>query len=245
MNNRNIHFALLLLILSAAVTGHCQEQTSQHQPLVLTGYGLFDTHYATGSVGGGALMLDWRVAPVFQLSGGVEYASSNRISAKLEGEATLLTTAKQYRLTLVNSYLWRHFPSLKIQEFTSALQLGWHARHVDLHLGLCNRYIAELVQRRNGGEGTILEPLNVLFAAEGWWNNRLAPHQWNVGVRWSNYNDFIIERVANWFFSVKGCYRLNEGTELIAEAGIHPVGSLNLTASYDGFYIHLGARHSF
>ena len=54
-------------------------------------------------------------------------------------------------------------------------------------------------------------------------------------------HDFIIERVANWFFSTKALYRLPDGTRLYAEVGIHPVGSLNLTASYDGWYLHLGA----
>jgi acyl-ACP thioesterase len=167
----------------------------------------------------------------------VEY----RIAAKLGGMATLLTTNKGQRLTLENSYLWRHYPSLNMQEFTGALQVGWYARHVNLHLGLCNRYHAELVLRNNGGMGTVLEPMNVMFAAEGWWYNQLAPHQWNVGLRWSNYNDFIIERVANWFFSAKAWYRLPENTAFYAEVGLHPVGSLNLTASYDGWFLHLGA----
>ena len=246
MKHRNTPL-VLALILTMALTvpaANGQEQTPAHSPLTLTGYGFFDTHYATGSLGGGALMLDWQVAPAFQLGGGIEYASSNRISAKLNGEATLFTTAKKQRLTLENNYLWRHFPSLNLQEFTGALQLGWHARHADLHMGLCNRYTAELVQRSNGGMGTVFEPLNVLFAAEGWWNNRLDTHPWNVGARWSNYNDFIIERVANWFFSVKGYYLLHDGTALIAEAGVHPVGSLNLTASYDGFYFHIGAKRT-
>ena len=172
---------------------------------------------------------------------GAEYASSNRISTRLTGQATLLTTPLQQRLTLENSYLWRHFPALNLQEFTGALQIGWYARHLNLHLGLCNRYIAELVQRNNGGQGTVFEPMNVMFAIEGWWHNSLVPSQWNIGLRWSNYNDFIIERVANWFFSAKALYRLPDSTRLYAEVGIHPVGSLNLTASYDGWFLHLGA----
>ena len=241
MKHRAIPLALALLLAMAAPAGRCQEQTSDRQPLALTGYGFFDTHYATGSVGGGALLLDWRVAPSFRLGGGMEYASMGRIAARLAGEATLFTSAKNGRLTLRNSYLWRHFPSLDIQEFTGALQVGWLTRHADLYMGLCNRYMADLVLRRGGGMGTVFEPLNVLFAVEGWWNNRVEESRWNVGVRWSNYNDFVIERVANWFFSVKGCYALPGNTTLIAEAGVHPVGSLNLTASYDGFYLHLGA----
>ena len=235
----------LLLLLTASATAICQEQPAPSHPLTLTGYGFYDFHYATGDLGGGALMLDWQAAPAFRLGIGAEYASNNRISARLTGESTLLTTSLQQRLTLENSYLWRHFPALNLQEFTGALQIGWHARHLNLHLGLCNRYTAELVQRSNGGSGTIFEPMNVMFAAEGWWNNRLTPQQWNIGLRWSNYNDFIVERVANWFFSAKALYLLPKNTHLYAEVGIHPVGSLNLTASYDGWFLHLGAIRTF
>lgn len=231
----------LLLLLIAAPAATSQTPSPKVHPLALTGYGFYDFHYATGGIGGGALILDWNVSPTFRLGIGAEYASTNRIAARLSGEATLFTSSKGQRLTLENSYLWRHFPSINLQEFTGALQLGWHARHVNLNLGLCNRYMAELVQRSNGGMGTVFEPMNVMFAAEGWWHNLLSPSPWNIGLRWSNYNDFIIERVANWFFSTKALYRLPDGTRLYAEVGIHPVGSLNLTASYDGWYLHLGA----
>ena len=77
-------------------------------PVRVVGYGFYDYHYATDGVGGGALMADWRVSQTFSLGAGVEYASSNRIAAKLGGSATLLTTKKGQRLTLENSYLWRH-----------------------------------------------------------------------------------------------------------------------------------------
>jgi len=153
---------LIMLMLSMPKV-YCQEQTPGSHGLTLVGYGLYDFHYATGGIGGGALILDWQAAPSFKLGIGAEYASSNRISTRLNGEATLLTTKKMQRLTLENGYLWRHFPSLNLQEFTSSLQLGWHARHANLHLGLCNRYTAALVQRTDGGAGTIFEPMNVML----------------------------------------------------------------------------------
>ncbi|MBQ6068879.1 MAG: hypothetical protein IJK84_05190 [Bacteroidales bacterium] len=257
MNIKKQIFAALLMIMvgihgSTPLWGQVEEVQGSTSlpiegvhgstPIRVVGYGFYDYHYATDGVGGGALMADWRVSQTFSLGAGVEYASSNRIAAKLGGMATLLTTSKGQRLTLENGYLWRHYPSLDQQEFTSALQLGWRARHADLHLGLCNRYSAALVQRTEGGMGTVFEPMNVMFAIEGWWNNHTQPQQWNVGVRWSNYNDFVVERVANWFFSAKGYYTLNDGTRLNAEVGVHPVGSLNLTASYDGWFMHLGAE---
>ena len=61
-------------------------------PIRVVGYGFYDYHYATDGVGGGALMADWRVSQTFSLGAGMEYASSNRIAAKLGGSATLLTT---------------------------------------------------------------------------------------------------------------------------------------------------------
>lgn len=235
----------LLLCLAGLMLGvglHAQEKAT---PLQLQVYGIYDFHYATGSVGGMAAQLHWDASDMFNLGAGLEYVNSNRISGKLEACATLLTTEKGKHLTLENSYLWRHYPSLDLQEFTGALQLGWHARHADLHLGLCNRYTALLVQRSNGGNSTVLEPMNVMFAIEGWWNNQLEHPAWNAGLRWSNYNDFVIERVANWFFSVKGFYHLSDQWSLTGEAGIHPVGSLNLTASYDGWFAHLGGQLKF
>ena len=236
--------ASCLSVLGQQPLAEVEHNKEIHQ-LTLKGYGLYDFHYASGGVGGGALLLDWQVSPSFTLGAGVEYVSSNRIAARLTGEATLLTTAKGQRLTLENGYLWRHYPSLDLQEFTGSLQLGWRARHADLHLGLCNRYSAALIQRTNGGAGTVFEPMNVMFAIEGWWNNQALPQQWNVGLRWSNYNDFVVERVANWFFSARGHYLLPDGTALTAEVGVHPVGSLNLTASYDGWFCHLGALRHF
>ena len=248
-NRRKKSIGIVALAIACAwgMSAMCQTKgdTVKRTNVTLQGYGLYDYHYATDAVGGGALLLDWRVEPVFTLGVGAEYVSSNRISARLSGEAALLTTQKRQRLTLENSYLWRHYPAIDRQEFTSALQLGWRARHVDLHLGLCNRYSAALILRADGGAGTVFEPMNLMFAVEGWWNNQTLPQQWNVGLRWSNYNDFVIECVANWFFSAKGFYTLKDGTALTAEVGVHPVGSLNLTASYDGWYMHLGAMRRF
>ena len=238
------------ILLSICLLSCCtmlKAQDSSH--FVLKGYGLYDYHYATGSIGGAAATLSWIPRDArYTLSFGMEYVSSNRISANLQGEAVLLGSEQGKHLSLVNRYLWRQYPSLDIQEFTGALQLSGHLHHCNLALGLCNRYAASLVQRANGGRATVFEPMNVMFAIEGWWNDEVsevAAPTWNAGFCWSNYNDFVIERVANWFFSLKGYYSLNEKVNLTAEAGIHPVGSLNLTASYDGWFCHLGGEYCF
>jgi len=239
MNRVRIKLLLFFVLATLPPMLSAQEE-EQSSALTLRGYGLYDFHYATGATGGAAVMLDWQTAPAFGLSLGVEYSSMNRISANLQGEAVLVGSPKGKCLALRNRYLWRHYPSLDLQEFTGALELVGHLRHCDLNLGLCNRYMAALVQRTDGGRGTVLEPMNVMFALEGWWKDRTAAPAWNVGLRWSSYNDFVIERVANWFFSLKGFYTLSDRVWLTGEVGIHPVGSLNLTASSDGWFCHLG-----
>ena len=56
----------LLLLLMATPSAHSQEPDSVSHPFTLTGYGLYDFHYATDGIGGGALipllvgaMKDW------------------------------------------------------------------------------------------------------------------------------------------------------------------------------------------
>lgn len=233
---------LVEILFLASFTFICPKAHSQgtvQQHLSLTAYGLFDRHLATGNALGGALLLNWKPSDPVSLRGGIQVADGLGVAGKLEGSATLIKNPKDHRLALENSYLWRHFPQWGLQEFTSALQLAWYADHIQLHLGLCNRYVASLIQRSDVS-ATILEPMNVMFAAEGWLFSLGQPKSWNVGLRWSNYGDFFVERVSEWTFSLKGRYALNDNLDLMAEVGTHPVGSLNLTASYDGWFGHLG-----
>lgn len=228
---------ILLALASMPLLGHAQSDTAR---FALRGYGLYDLHPAVGSVGGGALILSYIPNSAYSLDLGFEGVSSQRYALRLSGSARLWG-----RFNLENRYLYRQYAQLNLQEFTSALLLNWAAPHCRLSLGLCNRYHAELIQRNNGGQGTIFEPMNVMFEAEGWLRPITADAaDWNVGLRWSNYNDFVIERVANWTYSLKGSFLLPHHTSLIAEVGIHPVGSLNLTSSYDGWFLHIGAQRN-
>ncbi len=201
-------------------------------------YGLFDTHYGSRTLGGVAALAQWRQSEGYALGFGAELATTGRCSLTLYGRANIF--GKFY---LENRYLYRQFASLDRQEFSGALMVGYSNNHWDFCVGLSNRYSAALVQRTDGGMGTMFEPMNPQFRVEGWWNGRDS--RWNVGGRFSNMNDFMMERFAVWTYSVCGYYVLASGIRLEAEAGLHPVGSLNLTASYDGFYIHMGAGWHF
>lgn len=242
---RKIHrfFALctLLLLLPMAHPAQCnaQQDTCIFE---LQGYGLYDRYLAIDDMGGGALMGTWHSSSIFDLGIGIEWVSAQRVALNVQGKVKLHTFSKG-TLYIVNRYMARYYTGYKMQEFTSAALMGWQNRHWQFELGLCNRWTADLVQRTDGGRNTILEPMNIMFGVEGYLFD--ASHNWNVGGRWSNYNDFIIERFANWFYSLKGYYQLPHNTRFTAEVGIHPAGSLNLTSSYNGWFMHLGALKKF
>ena len=144
--------------------------------------------------------------------------------------------ASKGTLYLENRYLYRIFPNYKLQEFNALLDFGWKNTHWNFQFGLCNRYIAEIPLRKNGGEGVVFEPMNVVFNIEG--NLFSQDHPWNIGGGISNYREFIIERVTLFYYTIHGYYDLNDEWRLTGEAGLHPAGVLNLSSQYNGFFIN-------
>mgnify|MGYP007101839054 FL=1 len=144
---------------------------------------------------------------------------------------------------LENRYLYRYFGSYQLQEFNGMLSFGYRNNHWKFKFGLCNRYIAEIPLRLNGGEGVIFEPMNIVFDVEG--NLFSDDHPWNIGAGVSNYREFIIERFTLFYYHIHGYYDLNEQWRLTGEAGLHPAGILNLSAQYNGFYFNVGGIYNF
>lgn len=235
--------ALILTTLSILLATSIQAQNPQRAAHGDVGlYLLSDSYKASSPIFGGVIYFDW-MRPLVDIHGGMEKATG-KISLDLEFKVQLHDFQNGF-LFAQNRYLYRQFTDLELQEFTSALEMGYYGGHLGFDIGLCNRYLASLVQRENGGMNTIFEPMNVLFGVEAWlWNRRESTRLWNIGVKWSNYNDFVIERVANWSYSLKGFLIMPKLPNLKAtlEAGTHPVGALNLTSSPNGFFIHLGAN---
>ena len=154
-----------------------------------------------------------------------------------------------------NRYLYRYFNAYKLQEFNAMFSLGYRNIHWDFKLGLCNRYIAEIPLRLNGGEGVIFEPMNVVFDIDFYlfplemaknptsyfdiWRN------WNIGCGISNYREFIIERVTLFYYTMHGYYDINEQWRITGEAGLHPAGVLNLSSQYNGYFFNIGCTYKY
>lgn len=177
---------------------------------------------------------DFQMAKNFHLDVGGK-ASSHYYALNLAYQLDLVNSTKG-KLYLENRYLYRlYYP---LQEFNALLDLGWKNTHWNFQLGLCNRYIAEIPLRKNGGEGLIFEPMNIVFNIEG--NLFTQDHPWNIGAGLSNYREFIIERVTLFYYNIHGYYDINDEWRLIGEAGLHPAGVLNLSSQYNGFFVNFG-----
>lgn len=141
-----------------------------------------------------------------------------------------------------NRYLYRRFKAYGMQEFNAMFSLGYRNIHWKFKLGLCNRYIAAIPLRLDGGMGTIFEPMNVVFDVQ--YHLFDEYHRWNVGAGISNQREFIIERVTLFYYTLNGYYNINDKWRVLGEAGLHPAGVLNLSSQYNGYFINLGFTYN-
>ena len=202
----------------------------------------YDYNRTEQSRGNIAIATDFQLAKNIHFDLGFQVGTQNRYALNLAYQLNLLDT-KKGTLYLENRYLYRLFPSYKLQEFNALLDLGWKNSHWNFQFGLCNRYIAEIPLRKNGGEGVVFEPMNVVFNIEG--NLFTQDHPWNIGCGISNYREFIIERVTLFYYTMHGYYDINEQWRVTGEAGLHPAGVLNLSSQYNGFFFNIGCTYKY
>ena len=200
-------------------------------------YGEYDYTRTSGHSAALAVKGDYQLADNFNIGLGFQATTLGRYALNLQWQTQLLQS-RCGTLYLENRYLYRLFPSYNLQEFNAMLDLGWRNRHFNFQLGLSNRYTAPIPLRKNGGMETVFEPMNVVFCIEG--NLFDQSHPWNVGGRFSNYRDFVIERVTLFLYSLHGYYDFRNGLRITAEAGLHPCGVLNLSSQYNGWFSNVG-----
>ena len=223
-------FLTLLMVLSVFVA-KAQD---------IRAYAEYDYNRTEKSRANFAIASGFQLADNMHLDLGLQVGTQNRYAFNVAYQLDLLK-AKTGTLFLENRYLYRLFPSYDLQEFNALLDFGWRNRHWKFQFGLCNRYIAEIPLRLNGGESVIFEPMNVVFNIEG--NIFDQDHPWNIGFGISNYREFIIERVTLFYYTMHGYYDINEQWRLNAEAGLHPAGVLNLSSQYNGFFFNIGCTY--
>ncbi|MBO6027036.1 MAG: hypothetical protein J6P73_07305 [Bacteroidales bacterium] len=185
---------------------------------------------------------DFQLADNLHLDLGLMAGSQSRCALNVAYQLDLVKRENS-TLFLENRYLYRLFSTYNLQEFNAMLNLGYRNIHWIFKFGLCNRYIAEIPLRKDGGEGTVFEPMNVSFDIE--YNLFPEDHPWNIGCGISNYREFIIERFTLFYYTLHGYYSLNERWRLTGETGLHPCGVLNLSSQYNGFFFNLGCTFKY
>lgn len=186
------------------------------------------------------LAVDYRTDRGHGLNSGIR-VQPKHVDLNLAYQIALWENAQGGVLYAENRYLYRLFKAYGLQEFNGMLGLGYRNIHWKFQLGLCNRYTAEIPLRMDGGEGTVFEPMNVVFDLQ--YHLFGDDHPWNIGLGLSNQREFIIERVTLFYYTLNGYYDLNDQWRLLAETGLHPAGVLNLSAQYNGFFFNVGITY--
>ena len=225
-------FITAILVLSAFIA------SAQH----VRAYAEYDYNRTDKSMANFAIVSDFQLASNMHLDLGLQANTQNRYALNIAYQIDLLKTKKGV-LFLENRYLYRLFPNYKLQEFNAMLNGGYRNTHWIFKFGLCNRYIAEIPLRKDGGAGTVFEPMNVSFDIE--YNLFAQDHPWNFGCSISNYREFVIERFTLFYYTLHGYYDLNDQWRLTAETGLHPAGVLNLSSQYNGFFFNIGCTFKY
>lgn len=202
----------------------------------------YDYNRTAGSIANLMVAADLNVANNFRMGLGIHASTQNHFDLNFAYQVDVIR-AKRGTLFLENRYLYRYFNGYKLQEFNALLNVGYRNIHWVFKLGLCNRFIAEVPLRKNGGESIVFEPMNIVFDVE--YNLFSQDHNWNVGAGISNTREFVVERFTLFYYNLHGYYNLNEHSRLNAELGIHPSGILNLTAQPNGLYFNVGYVYNF
>lgn len=205
-------------------------------------YAEYDYNRTEHSRANFAIGSDFQLADNFRLDVGLLAGTQNRFALNVAYQIDFakVSTGKFF---LENRYLYRLFPSYKYQEFNAMLNFGYRNIHWIFKLGLCSRYMAAIPLRKDGGESTVFEPMNVSFDIQ--YNLFAQDHPWNIGCGISNYREFIIERFTLFYYNLHGYYNINDQWRLTAEAGLHPAGVLNLSSQYNGYYFNIGCTFKY
>jgi hypothetical protein len=86
----------------------------------------------------------------------------------------------------------------------------------------------------------IIEPLDFLYRIEG--SVRKMSSNWNLSLRFSNFDEFQMERWQQPMVTLIGKYNILKNLSLSLDAGIKPSGVFHIAANYYEFFLQAGVK---
>lgn len=193
-----------------------------------------------GSTGAAGLLVGYSPAGWTDLSGGVSVSSANLYRVAVRGDFKWNFHTHHY-FGISNRYLYSVYAGDNLQNFNAALALFYNQDYFHFAIGGCLQLFAGITSGNSSAGGYLCEP-GIVYDIEA----RIfrSEHIWNIGLQITNMRRFLIERMYNPNFVLKGNYRFggygSDNLNLIVEAGFQPAGIMHIAANYYSFFFNVG-----
>ncbi len=213
----------------------------QLQPFALTFYANYGYNYTWLNYGGATIQAYLPLNPHFEATLGARFLTSNvhafnadfRPLFPLPVGALYISTRVLYTAAFRNN----------LQEAAASIGIGYRMDYVDVQFGLHGRLINSIKRDKHSEDQLLWEEPHLLYGVTAY--VRPQTSNWNISLRFANYDDFQIERMWQPLFNIGGRYDINKHWRVLADVTCKPTGMFHLCASFYGIDVRAGATYLF
>ncbi|MBR1809107.1 MAG: hypothetical protein IJ776_06945 [Paludibacteraceae bacterium] len=233
---------LICFIIVASLVASAQESDRvESRPVELRAFGAYAYNYTWSHYGNLDL---WARIPLnrhFELDGAAELSTANVYTFSLDARPLFcLPVGEMY---LDTRLLYKAVARNRTHEFAAALGLGYRMDYVDVQLGVYSRFLMDFGYRWHSEDEIVAEPFGFLYSIEVFVRPRTS--NWNLSLRFSDTDDYQIERLWQPLFMIGGRYSPIERLSVLLQAQCKPTGMFHLNASFYGAVVRAGISYRF
>lgn len=128
-------------------------------------------------------------------------------------------------------------------DLVTALSLGYRFDYVSVQIGSFVRVMSGYGRNWHSEDAYECEPFNLLYRLEVYCRPQTC--NWNIGVAFSNYDDYQFERMWQPLFALGGRYDIDEHWRVHLDAQCKPTGMFHLNAAFYGATVRAGFTYRF
>lgn len=128
-------------------------------------------------------------------------------------------------------------------DLVTALSLGYRFDYVSVQIGSFVRVMSGYGRNWHSEDTYECEPFNLLYRLEVYCRPQTC--NWNIGVAFSNYDDYQFERMWQPLFALGGRYDIDEHWRVHLDAQCKPTGMFHLNAAFYGATVRAGFTYRF
>ena len=233
---------LICVFLVASLVVRAQEtDTDARRSIELRAFGAYGYNYTWSHYGNLDLWTRVGLNKHFELDGAVQLSTANVYTLSLDARPLFpLPVGEMY---LDTRLLYKAVVRSRTHEMSAALGLGYRMDYVDVQLGVYSRFLMDFDYRWHSEDEIVAEPFGFLYSIEVF--VRPQSSNWNLSFRFSDTDDYQIERLWQPLFMIGGRYSPTDRLSVLLQAQCKPTGMFHLNASFYGAVVRAGISYRF